>query len=352
MTFSTRKYNFVIDRSEETILTNTLLPFTADVQERTKNIYEKLRNFIPPVEWPLIAPLIDEINRLKLEKKALILAHNYMTPDIYHGIADIVGDSLALARQALNAKADIIVMCGVYFMAETVKILNPDKKVLIADRDAGCSLAEGITVADVLTLKQKYPGAPVVTYVNSSAAVKAVSDICCTSGNALKIIESLEAQEIIFIPDQYLARNVAKLTRKTIRYWEGSCIVHEKFTPEDIKTLRSEHKDLTVMAHPECPPAVVEESDYSGSTAQMIQFIQEKKPANIALITECSMSDNVAVQFPAVNFIRPCNLCPHMKKITLSKVLTMLRNEAPEVLVEERYIEPARQAIARMLAVK
>lgn len=333
-------------------MTDTLPAFSADVEKRTRPLYQKLKNFIPEVEWSLVAPVIDEINRLKTEKNALILAHNYMTPDIFHGIADIVGDSLALAREAVNTSADIIVVCGVHFMAETVKILNPTKKVLIADLGAGCSLSEGITAADVLEMKRRFPGAPVVTYVNTSAEVKAVTDVCCTSGNALEVVESLDADEIIFIPDQYLGRNVQRHTKKKLHLWAGSCMVHEKFTPADIRELRATHKNLTVMAHPECPPEVVDEADYAGSTAQMISFIQKNKPSKIALITECSMSDNIAVPFPEVEFIRPCNLCPHMKKITLPKVLDALRSERPEVLVDEALVEPARRAIEAMLAVK
>ena len=333
-------------------MTDTLPVFSTEVEKRTEHLYKKLKNFIPRVEWSLVAPIIDEINRLKVEKNALILAHNYMTPDIFHGIADIVGDSLALAREAVNTSADIIVVCGVHFMAETVKILNPTKKVLIADLGAGCSLSEGITAADVLELRRRFPGAPVVTYVNTSAAVKAVTDVCCTSGNALEVVESLDADEIIFIPDQYLGRNIQRQTKKKLHLWSGSCMVHEQFTPAGIRELREAHPNLTVMAHPECPPEVVDEADYAGSTAQMIQFIQKNHPAKIALITECSMSDNVAVPFPDVQFIRPCNLCPHMKKITLPKVLDALRAERPEVFVDEDLIAPARKAIDAMLAVK
>jgi quinolinate synthase len=333
-------------------MTDTLPAFSAAVEKRTRPLYQKLKNFIPEVEWSLVAPVIDEINRLKVEKNALILAHNYMTPDIFHGVADIVGDSLALAREAVNTSADIIVVCGVHFMAETVKILNPTKKVLIADLEAGCSLSEGITAADVLEMKRRFPGAPVVTYVNTSAEVKAVTDVCCTSGNALEVVESLDADEIIFIPDQYLGRNIQRQTKKKLHLWAGSCMVHEKFTPSEIRELRRTHANLTVMAHPECPPEVVDEADYAGSTAQMISFIQKNKPSKIALITECSMSDNIAVPFPEVEFIRPCNLCPHMKKITLPKILDALRNERPEVFVDEVYVEPARRAIEAMLAVK
>ncbi len=333
-------------------MTGTLPAFTPEVKQRTAPLYAKLKHFVPEVEWGVVAPIIDEINRLKKEKNALILAHNYMTPDIFHGVADIVGDSLALAREAVNTKADIIVVCGVHFMAETVKILNPTKKVLIADLEAGCSLSEGITAEDVLELKRQHPGAPVVTYVNTSAAVKAVTDVCCTSGNALEVVESLDADEIIFIPDQYLGRNVQKLTKKKLHLWQGSCMVHEKFTPSEIRALRAQYGKLTVIAHPECPSPVVEEADFAGSTAQMINYVQKNRPTRIALITECSMADNVAVAFPDVEFIRPCNLCPHMKKITLPKILDALRDELPEVIVAEELIAPARKAIDAMLAVK
>ncbi|NNM66403.1 MAG: quinolinate synthase NadA [Spirochaetales bacterium] len=333
-------------------MTATAPAFTPEVRQRTAALYQKLKHHIPEVEWTLTAPLIDAIQGLKTEKKALVLAHNYMTPEIFHGVADVVGDSLALAREAARVKAEIIVVCGVHFMAETVKILNPDAKVLIADLDAGCSLAESITPADVEALRSRYPGAPVVTYVNTSAAVKAVSDVCCTSGNALAVVESLDSDEVIFIPDQYLARNVARQTKKTIRFWEGSCMVHEIFTPADLQQMRKDYPGVAIMAHPECPPDVVHEADYAGSTAQMIRFVQEKRPRRVALITECSMSDNVAVQFPDVDFVRPCNLCPHMKKITLPKILATLENETPEVLVDPAYIEPARRAIERMLEVK
>lgn len=312
----------------------------------------RLASFIPRVEWPLVKELIDEINRLKVEKGALVLAHNYMTPDIFHGVADIVGDSLALAREAVGLKNDIIIVCGVHFMAETVKILNPDKKVLIADLDAGCSLAESITAADVRLLKQKYPGVPVVTYVNTSAAVKAESDVCCTSGNALAIVEAQESDTVLMIPDKYLAANIATQTKKKILTWEGSCMVHEKYTPEEIGKLREQYPGATVIAHPECPVPVVEACDFSGSTAQMINYVKKEHPAKVLLVTECSMSDNVALQFPETEFVRPCNLCPHMKKITLPKILDTLRSLSPEVTVEEADIPRARQAIERMLAVK
>lgn len=333
-------------------MSDTVLPFTPEVKAATAPLYGKLRNFIPELEWSLMAPLILRINQLKKAKNAVILAHNYMTPEIFHGIADIVGDSLALAREAVKTDADIIVLCGVHFMAETVKVLNPTKTVLIADMEAGCSLAEAITAQDVLDLKAKHPGVPVVTYVNTSAAVKAVSDICCTSGNALEVVESLPGDSVIFIPDQYLAANVAKLTSKKVITFPGSCMVHEQFTPKDLLDMREAHAGVTIMAHPECPPNVVDAADFAGSTAQMINYVRDKKPAKIALITECSMSDNVAAQFPQTEFIRPCNLCPHMKKITLPKILHSLETLTPEVTVDPALIEPSRRAIERMLAVK
>lgn len=312
----------------------------------------KLRSFIPDVEWPLVGDLIAEINRLKVERKALVLAHNYMTPDIFHGIADIVGDSLALAREAVGTTADVIVMCGVHFMAETVKVLNPDKTVLIADLDAGCSLAESITAEDVRALRAAHPGVPIVTYVNTSAAVKAESDICCTSGNALAVVESLESDTVLLIPDQYLAANIAQQTKKKILTWAGSCMVHEKFTPEEILNLRAQYPGVTVIAHPECPTPVTAVADFNGSTAQMIDYVKKEQPKKVLLITECSMSDNVAVNFPETEFVRPCNLCPHMKKITLPKILDCLRTLSPEVTVDPALIPGARRAIEGMLAVK
>lgn len=310
-----------------------------------------LKNYIPDVEWPIVQEDLEAILQLKKEKNAIVLAHNYMTPDIFLGISDIRGDSLALAQQAVGLDAPVIVMCGVHFMAETVKILNPTKTVLIADLEAGCSLAEGITAADVRELRKKYPGVPVVTYVNTSAEVKAESDICCTSGNALKIVESLPGDEVIFIPDQYLAANVAKLTRKKVYTWQGSCMVHERFTAEDINDLRKSYPGAKILAHPECPRPVADRSDYTGSTAQMIQWIKANKPNKVLLLTECSMSDNVALENPDTEFVRPCNLCPHMKRITLRKVRRCLENLTPEVIVPPQVIERARASIDRMLEV-
>lgn len=311
----------------------------------------RLKEFIPSVEWPLVQEEIQAVQRLKEEKGALILAHNYMTPDIFHGIADIRGDSLALARDAVGLEAPILVMCGVHFMAETVKILNPDKKVLIADLQAGCSLAESITAADVRKLREQHPGVPVVTYVNTSAEVKAESDICCTSGNALKVVESLPGDEVIFIPDRYLAENVAKHTRKKVHTWQGSCIVHERFGPDDLQQLRRSYPGAMILAHPECPRPVADAADFTGSTAQMIRWLDTHRPQRALLLTECSMSDNVALEHPEIEFVRPCNLCPHMKRITLTKVRRALETLEPEVIVPPDIIVRARRSIERMLEI-
>jgi quinolinate synthase len=313
--------------------------------------YKKVSRVIPAIEWPAHAAELAAIARLKREKNAVLLAHNYMTPEIFHCAADIVGDSLALAREAAKIDADIIVMAGVHFMAETTKILNPTKKVLIPDMAAGCSLASSITAADVRLLKQRHPGVPVVTYVNTSADVKAESDICCTSGNARKIVESLGVPEVIMIPDQYLAANVARETGVKIITWAGACEVHERFTPAQIKTLRAENPGVIVLAHPECPPEVVDEADYAGSTAGMADYVSEKQPARVVLITECSMADNIAVLHPKVDFVRPCNLCPHMKRITLSNIRAALELEQHEVHVPAAIMARAREAVERMLAV-
>ena len=328
------------------------IAYTEEVKKITDPIYEKVKHVVPEVEWPVYAVYIHRINQLKKEKNVVILAHNYMTPQIFHGIADIAGDSLGLAREAVNAEADIIIVCGVHFMAETAKLLNPGKTVIIPDPDAGCSLAESITPEDVRALKVEYPGVPVVTYVNTSADVKAECDICCTSGNALKIVESLESDRVIFLPDRYLASYVARRTGKEIITWPGSCEVHEKFTPDEIGRFRDAVPGLTVIAHPECPSEVLDASDYTGSTAQMIDFVEQKKPENILMVTECSMSDNLTSSFPDVNFIRPCNMCPHMKLITLGKVLKSLEDLTPVVEISNNVAERARFAVEQMLAVK
>ncbi len=319
-------------------------------------MYPKVQAQIPPVEWAALKPLIEKIWRLKAERKAVILAHNYQTPEIYYGVADFTGDSLALAQQAATAQAEVIVMAGVHFMAETSKILNPQATVLIPDERAGCSLAESITGEDVRRLRAQYPGVPVVTYVNTSAEVKAESDICCTSGNALKVVESLGVERVIFIPDQYLAANVqrelqAKGSSIEIITHPGSCMVHEQFTPADLRELRVLHPGVTLVAHPECPPEVVDEADMSGSTAGMVDFIRREQPRKVALITECSMSDNLVAQFPATEFVRPCNLCPHMKRITLEKIARSLETLQVPVEIDPALAQRARQAVERMLAV-
>ena len=326
------------------------LDFTPEVERRTALIRARLSDVIPGVEWPLHAPYIARINELKRERGAVILVHNYQTPEIFHGVADFSGDSLELARRGAQSKARIILMCGVHFMAETAKILAPEKTVLIPDLRAGCSLAEGITGEDVRLLKQKYPGVPVVTYVNTSAEVKAESDICCTSANAVQIVESLGADRVIFLPDGYLGRYVASKTDVEIILWEGSCEVHERFTAEEIRAYRGSHSGIQVIAHPECPPDVLSEADFVGSTSAMIRYVGEHKPKRVVMVTECSMSDNVAVEHPDVEFVRPCNLCPHMKRITLPKILSTLETLQPEVHIVPEVAERARQAVQRMLA--
>jgi quinolinate synthase len=318
---------------------------------RTAPIYERVKAVIPPIEWPVFAGDIDAILDLKTARRAVILAHNYQTPEIFHGVADIVGDSLKLAREAMKVDAEVIVLAGVHFMAETAKLLNPAKTVLIPDTEAGCSLAASITAADVRLLRQRYPGVPVVSYVNTSAAVKAESDICCTSGNARKVIESLGVPRVIMLPDEYLAQNVAAETGVKIISWAGHCEVHERFTAAEIRTLREQHPGVVVLAHPECPPDVVAEADFAGSTAAMSNYVDTKRPARVVLVTECSMSDNVAVGHPEIEFVRPCNLCPHMKRITLPKIRRALETMHPEVTVDPAVAPAARRAIERMLAV-
>jgi quinolinate synthase len=311
--------------------------------------YKKVAKVIPEIEWPFHAPYIESINKLKKEKDVVILAHNYQTPEIYHCVADIVGDSLKLAREAANTTADTILMCGVYFMAETAKLMSPNKTVLIPDPKAGCSLSESITGKDVRLLKEKYPGVPVVTYVNTSAEVKAETDICCTSSNAVEIIESLGVDRVIFLPDEYLAKNVAKETKVKIIAWHGTCIVHEKFTAEEIREYRKDNPGITILAHPECPPEVVAEVDFTGSTSKMSNYVKEKQPRKVLMITECSMSDNVSVENPNVEFVRPCNLCPHMKRITLPGILQSLMLNIYEVKIPNDIMERARRPIERMV---
>jgi quinolinate synthase len=332
------------------------LAYTDAVARATDGLYAKVSRVIPKIEWPVHAPLIAEINRLKRDRNAMILGHNYMTPEIFHCVSDFAGDSLALAREAARTDAAVIVQAGVHFMAETSKILSPDKTVLIPDTRAGCSLAASITAADVRLLRQKHPGLPVVTYVNTSAEVKAESDICCTSGNAVAVVEQIAREfgtdTVIMIPDQYLARNVAAKTGVKVITWAGACEVHERFTAEEIRAYRAAHPGVTVLAHPECPPEVVAEADFAGSTAGMIGYVGQHRPAKVVMITECSMSDNVAVEYPELEFVRPCNLCPHMKRITLKGILHALQTMTTEVLVEPAISARARVAIDRMLAVK
>lgn len=325
------------------------LQFTSEVERDTAHLYAKVKNVIPEIEWPLFAPLIARINQLKAEKNAVILGHNYMTPEIFHCVADITGDSLALARSAVKTEADIIVMAGVHFMAETAKLLNPSKKVLIPDMGAGCTLAESITPADVRALRAEYPGVPIVTYVNTSAAVKAECDICCTSGNAKEIVEGLGTPRVIMLPDEYLALNTAKQVKCEIITWKGRCVVHETFTPADIRGMRASNPGVVVLAHPECSPEVIAEADYAGSTAGMIDYVAKHKPAKTVLITECSMSDNVAAEYPEIDFVRPCNLCPFMKKIELSNILHALEAEEQEVTIDPAVAERGRIAVERML---
>jgi quinolinate synthase len=314
-------------------------------------LYDRVKTVIPSIEWPAFEPDIDAILRLKRERDAVILAHNYQTPEIFHCVADIVGDSLALAREAMKADASVIVLAGVHFMAETAKLLNPAKRVLIPDLRAGCSLAESITASDVRLLRQRYPGVPIVTYVNTSAAVKAESDICCTSGNAKKVIESLGVPKVIMLPDEYLAQNVARETGVEIITWKGHCEVHERFSAQDVRQLRDGHPGIVVLAHPECPPDVVAEADFAGSTAAMIDYVSKKQPPRVVLMTECSMSDNIAAQHPAIEFVRPCNLCPHMKRITLPRIRQALETLTHEVTIDPAVAAPARRAVERMLAI-
>ncbi len=326
------------------------LEYTPELAKTTAASYDRVKSVLPAIEWPVHAPYVAAINDLKIKRNAVILAHNYQTPEIYHCVADITGDSLALARRAVETDAEVIVLAGVNFMAETAKLLNPEKTVLIPDERAGCSLAESITAEDVEGLRQKYPGVPVVTYVNTSAEVKAASDICCTSGNAVEVVESLGAERVIFLPDEYLAAYVAQQTDVEIISWQGHCEVHERFTAEELEDYRRSYDDLTIIAHPECPPDVLKVADFVGSTAQMTAYVQSKRPPRVLMVTECSMSDNVAADISDVEFIRPCNLCPHMKRITLKNIHQALETLEPRVEIEPSVAEKARRSVERMLA--
>jgi len=322
------------------------------IAARTARIYERMERVVPSFKWPGFAPDIDAILRLKKERNAVILAHNYQKPEVFHGVADIVGDSLALAREAERSTADVIVLCGVHFMAETAKLLNPERMVLIPDPEAGCSLADSITAADVRRLREQHPGVPVVTYVNTSAAVKAESDVCCTSGNAKKVVESLGVPEVIFLPDEYLAQNVAAQTKVRLITWKGRCEVHERFTVSELVQLRESHPGVTVLAHPECSPAVISAADYSGSTAGMIDFVEKKQPRRVMMVTECSMADNVAAQYPKIEFVQPCKFCPHMNRITLPKIRRSLETLTHQIFIDPDLAARARLPIDRMLAIR
>ena len=318
------------------------------LDKNISEIYQRISKVIPDVEWKFHAPLIEKINKLKKEKNAVILAHNYQTPEIYHGVADIAADSLALAQEAAKTSADIIVLCGVHFMAETAKLMNPEKKVLIPDMQAGCSLSASITGQDVVMLKEKYPGVPVVSYVNTSADVKAETDVCCTSANAVKVVESLGVDKVIFLPDHYLANYVQKNTKVKIISWQGTCIVHEKFTAREVEDIRKQNPEIKVIAHPECPPDVISASDFAGSTSSMVKYVKEKQPKKVLLVTECSMSDNIQIENPNVEFVKPCNLCPYMKKITLKKIFDCLKNETNEIKIGDNIAARARRSVQRM----
>lgn len=325
------------------------LEYTPGLAKEMAPLYEKVKHVVPSIEWPFFAPKIKAINELKKERNAVILAHNYQTPEIFHCVGDIVGDSLQLAKEAARVDADVIVQCGVHFMAETSKLLNPDKTILIPDVKAGCSLAESITGADIRLLRQQYPGVPVVTYVNTSAEVKAESDICCTSSNALKVIESFGVDRVMCLPDEFLAQNIAKQTKVKVITWKGHCEVHERFTPEELRAYRRDDPNIVIIAHPECPPDVVAEADFSGSTSGMINWVKTNQPKRVVMVTECSMSDNVAVENPNVEFVRPCNLCPHMKRITLQNILESLVYMREEVTVDPAIAGRARLAVERMI---
>ncbi len=328
------------------------LPYTDAVAERTAEIYGRVKHAISDKEWPHFAPLVDAVIRLKKQKNALILAHNYQTRDIFHCVSDVVGDSLYLAKEAVTAEAEVIVQGGVHFMAETTKLLNPGKTVLIPDINAGCSLAASITGADVRRLKEQYPGVPVVSYVNTSAEVKAESDICCTSANARKIVESLGVDRVIMTPDKFLARNTANETDVEIIIWDGVCEVHENFTADQVVKLREAYPNIRVLAHPECPPEVIEAADFSGSTSGMAGWVDDHPEAHqVAMITECSMSSNLAVLHPEVEFIRSCGLCPHMQLITLEKIKRALETMTYKVEIDPAIAERARRPIERMLEV-
>jgi quinolinate synthase len=328
------------------------LAWNEEVARDTAHLYERIKRVVPAVEWPFFAPTVRAINALKIQRNAVILAHNYQTPEIFHCVADVVGDSLQLAREATKTSADVIVQCGVHFMAETAKILNPDKVVLIPDSRAGCSLAQSIGPEDVRLLRERFPGVPIVTYVNTSADVKAESDICCTSANAVQVVESLGAETVIFLPDEYLAKYVASQTDVKIIAWKGHCEVHERFDADELRRCREADPSIMIIAHPECPPDVIDAADFTGSTAGMIDWVRKRRPRRVVMVTECSMADNVQAELPDIEFVRPCNLCPHMKRITLPKILDSLLGMREEVLVDPTVAARARRAVERMIHLK
>jgi quinolinate synthase len=325
-------------------------PYSPALAREMEPLYEKVKSVITPMEWRHYAPLIREINLLKKQRNAVILAHNYMTPEIFHGVSDFRGDSLQLAKEAAVTKADIIVQAGVHFMAETSKLLSPDKMVLIPDMRAGCSLAASITAEDVRMLRAAYPGVPIVTYVNTSAAVKAECDITCTSSNAVKVVESMGSKRVLLIPDQYLSKYVQTKTKVEIIAWKGACEVHERFTAEELEVYRQQDPGTKIIAHPECPPDVIAASDFTGSTKAMIDWVKTNRPRKVILVTECSMASNVAVEVPDVEFVRPCNLCPHMKRISLENIYDSLVHLRHEITIDADVAERARRAVERMVA--
>lgn len=336
----------------QAVLPPSLLPdlaYTPEVAAETAHLYERVKRVIPPIEWPGFAPYIKAINDLKRARNAVVLAHNYMTPEIFNCVADVVGDSLQLAREAAKADAEVIVQCGVHFMAETSKILNPSKTVLMPDMNAGCSLAESITADGIAEMRAKYPGAPVVSYVNTTAEVKAASDICCTSANALQIVEAMESDTVIMTPDQYLAQNVAAQSSKKVVYWPGSCVVHELYTADELNAYRDANPGTKIVAHPECKPDVVQAADFTGSTTGMVDWVRQNRPEKVMLVTECSMAANVAEELPEVELTKPCNACPYMKMITLEKVLWSLHTMTEPVEVDPAIAENARVAVERMI---
>ena len=327
------------------------MQLNAEIKKATDPIYQKVSKVIPEIEWSFHAPLIHKINMLKKEKNAVVLTHNYQTPEIFHGVSDVAADSLALAVEASKTEADIIILCGVHFMAETAKLMNPKKKILLPDMGAGCSLASSITGKDVRLLKEKYPGVPVVSYVNTSAEVKAESDVCCTSANAIQVVESLGASKVIFLPDQYMAKYISTKTKVQIISWVGTCIVHERFSAQEINDVKKQNPGIKILSHPECSPEVIAVSDFTGSTSGMAKYVDKNQPEKVMLVTECSMSDNVQIENPNVQFVRPCNLCPYMKTITLPKILDCLETETNEILIPEIISRKARKAVERMAAI-